>query len=463
MAGAGRPFSAKYLQDVLFRDLGLEPGIHLRVAYSGGMDSHALLHALVTLRNQGLVTVSALHANHGLTSYSDRWAEHCQAVCNDYAVQCHSERLRVTKRPQQSLEQNARRARYAWFADMITSASPVVTAHHGDDQAETVLLQLLRGGGVNGLAAMPAVRPLGLGRLIRPLLEVGRSTLYDYAKTHGLRWVEDPTNADTRLARNYLRQRIVPQLRQRWPEVSAGLGQLALQMGETGHLLDEMAEIDMTGCVLSGRRHVFGRGEVLSVSRINQLAPARARNVLRFWLRRQGFRAPPRRRLEALMAQCDCSTGGGLVTWGQAEIRRYRDGLYAMPVLATIDPTQMQRWDWSQTLDLQPPGLRLSADPVSSEGIAIRHIQGKTLALRWRSGGERVRLPGRRHRHKLKKVYQLAGIPPWERRLIPLIYADQEVAAVPGMFVFAPFAATQGESGVSICVQFLAGQQCHQL
>lgn len=459
MADAGRPFSATYLQNVLFGDLGLEPGIHIRVAYSGGVDSHVLLHALVTLRNQGLLTVSALHANHGLTHCSDLWVEHCQAVCKDYAVQCYSDRLRVTKRPQESLEQNARRARYAWFTEMVTSASPVMTAHHGDDQAETVLLQLLRGGGVNGLAAMPAVRQLGRGRLIRPLLEVGGSALYDYARTHGLQWVEDPTNADTRLARNYLRQRIFPQLRRRWPQVSTGLGQLALQMGETGHLLDEMAERDMMDCVLRGRRHVFGRDEVLSAAKINQLTPARARNVLRFWLRRQGFRAPPRRRLEALMAQRDGKTGGGLVTWGQAEIRRYRDGLYAMPVLAAVDPNHTRHWDWSQALDLQPPGLRLTADPVSSEGIAIRHIQGKRLALRWRSGGERVRLPGRSHRHKLKKVYQLAGIPPWERRLIPLIYAGQEVAAVPGMFVFAPFAATQGESGVSISVQLLAGQQ----
>ncbi|MDH3688310.1 MAG: tRNA lysidine(34) synthetase TilS [Gammaproteobacteria bacterium] len=455
MAQAGRTFSAESLQSVLFDQIELGRGCHVQVAFSGGLDSHVLLHALVSLRERGLVSVSALHANHMLVAESLDWEEHCRRICEGYKVPCQVERLNVSLAPGQSAEQQARRARYAWFSSQVTAACPLATAHHRDDQAETLLLQLLRGSGINGLVGMPVTRPLGTGLLMRPLLGFDRGALHHYAETVGLRWIEDPTNEDIGLDRNYLRHQVIPKLRMRWPQLPTVLQRVTQHMGDAKQILDGVAEADMKRCLRFGCPHLFGNDAVLSVSGINALSPARTRNMLRFWLRSQGFPVPSRSRLDQLIARCRCSQGQGdaLIAWNGTEVRRYRDGLYTMAKLAAGEPQGEVAWHWTQPLELVGAGLRLVATEVGGSDIAKRHITDGILTLRWRRGGERAQLPLRCHRHSLKKLYQTAGIPPWERRLVPLVYIGERLAAVPRVAVFAPFQANPTEAGVSIRVE----------
>ena len=213
-------FSPAILEAILVDRLGLTLATPLRVAYSGGIDSHVLLHALVALRQSATWRISAIHIDHGLQPASADWALHCRRVCSDLKIDCAVERIDVSRVKEDGVEAAARRARYACLGRRLAAGEALLTAHHRDDQAETLMLQLLRGSGIHGLAAMPEVAPFGVGRLARPLLSFTRAALKRYAACHGLEWIEDVSNEDTRLARNFLRRRVFPLLAERWPELA---------------------------------------------------------------------------------------------------------------------------------------------------------------------------------------------------------------------------------------------------
>lgn len=200
----------------------------LIVGYSGGLDSHVLLHGLAMHRPYWLTQkLEAIYVDHGLQTASAVWGEHCAEVCRDLNMPFRVLKIDARPVPGESPEAAARRARYAALAAELGFDSALLTAHHRDDQAETLLLQLLRGAGPYGLAAMPAVSRLGQGRLLRPFLEVDRAELLAYAGKHGLRWIEDASNTDTGFDRNYLRHRVLPLLRERWPAVNRTLSRSA--------------------------------------------------------------------------------------------------------------------------------------------------------------------------------------------------------------------------------------------
>lgn len=436
-------FSPTALGHVLFDRLHLAAHAPLKIAYSGGLDSHALLHALVVLRDTHALPLSAVHVDHGLSPQSAAWSRHCAAVCAALHVPLALETVQVNSDRGEGREAAARRARYAALARHVGPGDVLLTAHHQDDQAETLLLQLLRGAGVQGLAGMLAVTDFSAGRHLRPLLDVSRAALRDYAQSAGLHWIEDPSNRDVGYRRNLLRHEVLPLLTQQWPQVTASLARAAQHAGDAAELLNELAAADLCNCYCQDST------TVLSVSAVLRLTPARQRNVLRYWLRTRGFLAPTTQHLTALVSQLADTprSGHARYTWPGTELRRYRDQLQVMTPLTSPAPDLDVSWDLQQPLAMPQLGGRLQAVAVQGQGISRARLAHTTVRVRTRRGGEVCQLPGRAHHHKLKKLLQDEGVAPWQRERLPLIYADDQLVAVANLWVCVPYAATTGEAG----------------
>ena len=294
------------------------------IALSGGVDSVALLQAMreVAARHPGL-RLRVLHVDHGLQPASGEWAAFCRATCGRLSIPLDVLALRLAPRKGESVEAEARTARYAALAAALEPDECLLTAHHADDQLETVLLQLFRGAGVAGLAAMPSSAPLGPGRHLRPLLQVSREDLVEYAELHGLRWIDDPMNAEARFDRSYLRQAVLPAILARWPSAARTVGRSARHLATAQGLLESLAEIDAS-------RYLDDAG-TLAVAGLLQLPHDRRVNVLRWWIARQGLGLPSTARLESIVrdvlpARPDARP---VVEWPTGAVRRARGRLVA--------------------------------------------------------------------------------------------------------------------------------------
>lgn len=417
---------------------------HYWVAYSGGVDSLALLHALAALRDTLPGELGAVHVNHGLHAAAAEWAAHCTTVCRELGVPLVG--LTVDGRPGagDSPEAAARAARYAALERWLPAGHGLLTAQHRDDQAETLLLQLLRGSGVKGLAAMPEVAELGAGLLLRPLLAVSRHDLQAYADRQRLHWVEDPSNTDTGLDRNYLREHIVPELRRRWPAVAQTLARSAQHCAEAARILEQVAAADMVD--LAGPA-----GKTLALGGLQALAPERRRNVLRFWLHERCGALPSTAVLSRILHDILASRpdASPCVRWRGIEVRRYRDRLHLLRQAPERDPGRRLAWSLDGCLELPDAGGTLYASRASGHGLRVAAVAGP-VEVAFRQGGERCRPAGRAHHHSLKKLFQECAVPPWERPRIPLIYVGTELAAVAGFWVCEPFSAAPGEPGYAI-------------
>jgi len=298
------------------------PDARLCVALSGGVDSVALLHAVRALvSGEPRLTLRALHVDHGLQEQSTDWTAHCRMQCDGLGVSLRVLDLELDVPKGASVEAEARRARYAALAAALEPGECLLTGHHADDQLETVLLQLFRGAGVAGLAAMPARAPLGAGFHLRPLLQVERSQLETYGAASGLDWVEDPMNRESRYDRSYLRHAVLPAVHERWPALARTVGRSARHMAAAQGLLDVLAEVDGGPLV-----DVDGRLELASLVALSR---DRQVNVLRWWIVRQGLGVPSTARLESILrdvvpARDDAQP---VVTWPTGEVRRYRGRL----------------------------------------------------------------------------------------------------------------------------------------
>lgn len=442
---SGQRFGVDALARVLRETLRLTPHDPLYIAYSGGMDSHVLLHAAAGLRARAAWRVAAIHIDHGLQPPSSDWARHCAAACAALDVPCQTERIVVRDIAQRGPEDAARRARYAALARLLPPGGVLLTAHHRNDQAETLLLQLLRGAGVPGLAAMPAIAPFARGRLARPLLDFERPALAGYAAAHGLRWVEDASNRDTGPARNFLRERVWPVLETRWPQAAGRLAAAARHQGEAAQLLDALGALDLEACADTAGS--------LRISALGRLTPERQVNLIRTWIRRGGVPAPSEPVLRQVLARITRppQTRHAAVRWPGAEVRRYRDKLVLLGAAAAMPPDWEAVWDPEVALEIPGGVWRLRATPTVGAGIAQAHVAGKALHVRLRRGGERCRLRG--HRRKVKKLLQEAGIPPWERGQLPLVYLDGELAAIGDRWVCEPYEAGHGEPGFALVLE----------
>jgi len=415
------------------------------VAYSGGVDSHVLLHALVQIRDAlPCHNVSVVHINHGIHPDAELWARHCEMVCRDLGVPCETISITVQRQANYSLEAMARDARYDAFARLSCANDMLLLAQHQNDQAETVLLQLLRGSGVKGLAGMPVCTPFAQGWMARPLLAFGREALQQYAIARQLPWIDDPSNLDMAFDRNFLRHAVLPILRQRWPTLDATLTRVARHQADAADLLDVLAQQDLIPLATS-------EPAVLRINPLMRLQPMRQRNVLRYWLHRvcalplPGTAQLQRILDEVLPAAKDATP---LVHWPGAEVRRYRDTLHAMPPLPVLASDWQQHWDLQNSLHL-PTGGSLQVQPGEGVGLHKSDLE-QGVTIRYRRRGERCRLPGREHHHELKKLLQDWGVPPWQRDRIPLIYIGDQLAQVTGFCVCEPFAVKPGEIGLQI-------------
>jgi len=436
-------FSAAHLLDRLVQ---MPMVSRYRVAYSGGCDSHVLLHALASLRERLEVPLDAIHVNHGLSPQADAWSEHCRRTCESLDVPLIEVKVHAHPGLGESPEAAAREARYAAWRDLLETGDGLLLAHHQNDQAETLLLQLLRGSGVKGLSAMAVCSEFAAGWLGRPLLDYSREALCRYAEQQGLHWIEDPSNFDTDLDRNYLRHKLVPLLRERWPSANLTLSRAARHQAEAAMLLAELGEQDYRHC----------RSETddsLSVARLLTLNPARQRNLLRYWLAdRLGLPLPDSKHLkrivdEVLYASPDANP---LVSWAGVEVRRYGGFLYAMTTRPTPGQPVPLDWDPLQQPELHLPGQILRAEPRQGAGLSLAQIRQHGLRVGFRQGGEQCRPLGRGHRHELKKLMQEWRIPPWQRQQVPLLLIEGEIAQVVDYCLCESYAAQADEAGIVI-------------
>lgn len=437
-APAPPPDPALAVLEAVRRAAGARPG-PWRVGFSGGMDSTVLLDA--ARRVLAPERLAAVHVHHGLHPSAGAWEEHCREAARRLGVALDVRRAAVCAGGGSGgLEAAARRARYAAFRAALPAGGALLLAHHLDDQAETVLLRLLRGAGPAGLAAMrPETEVQGLG-VVRPFLALPRAVLREYAERRGLAWVEDPANADPAHARSYLRGEVLPRLVRRWPDAPAALAGFAERAGESAALLGALAAEDLER--LRGREPGTLRAEALAA-----LPPARAANALRAWLAgRHGGLPPSRRWLRTVIEEvagaapdrCPEARRGGV--W----VRRYRGDLHTGRTRDEPAPAELPaRTAWRLAAPLELPHGRLAA--VRACGAADLALSAArlpdTVEVRFRRGGERCRPAGRGHAKPLKHLLQELGAPPWTRAALPLVFVGERLACVPGLFVCEPFAA----------------------
>jgi tRNA(Ile)-lysidine synthase len=426
------PFSPDVLATSLHELVPGYPDAALAIALSGGVDSMALLHAARALAlTEPRLRLRAVHVDHGLQPASKEWAVHCRNLCERLQVPLTVIELALEVAKGDSVEAEARRARYAALASALEPGECLLTAHHADDQLETALLQLFRGAGVAGLSAMPRGAVLGKGLHLRPLLEVGRDQLVAYATVQGLEWVEDPMNTESRYDRAYLRHEVLPAVRARWPAVARTVGRSVRHFAEARSLLEALAEADGRVLVDPGGR--------LEIAGLAALSRERQVNVLRWWIVGQGLGVPAAARLESILrdvvpARDDAQP---TVTWPSGEVRRYRGRLYAMWPLGPLPPD-----DWQcpispgQAIELPCRLGSVVLQDDAGSGLAPEYLEGG-VALGFRSPGARMQPAGCRKPRTLKNLFQEAGIVPWMRPRLPLLHRDGELLAVANLWVAA--------------------------
>ena len=395
----------------------------LCVAFSGGPDSTALLHALAQLPATHAHGLRALHVDHGLHADSGAWADHCVHFCADLGLPCQVVRTRVETHRGEGMEAAARHARYTAFEQNLRPGETLLLAHHRDDQAETVLLKLLRGAGPEGLGGMRERRPLGRGELWRPLLrDISRAQLRDYVAQHHLPCIDDPSNADTRLARNHLRHEILPRIAAHWPQAvdsilhSATLNRAAADALRTQWLADFTTLHDAATGSLDAAGWLA-------------LAPALRQPLLDHWLHARGLPAPTTAQREQIERQCNARAGQSpCIRWRGAELHAWKGRLWAHAPRPAIDPDWQATWQ-GELLSLPDGGT-----------LALRNGHARLpipLVVRLRQGGERIKPAGDAHTRELRDLFQQAALPPWQRRACPLLHEGDTLLAVADRWISA--------------------------
>jgi tRNA(Ile)-lysidine synthase len=415
-------------------------GARLTLALSGGLDSIALLDLLATLAPQRALALDCVHVDHGLSPNAPDWARFSRAAARRYGLRCAVRKADLAPYRALGLEGAARAARYAILARLKSDF--LALAQHQDDQAETVLLQLVRGAGPAGLAAMPTVRAQALAGpigpvLFRPLLGATRAEIEDYARSRGLDWVEDESNADTRRARNLVRHRVMPLLREINPQAAANLARSASLMAEANEVLAAVAAHDAAD-------------GALEVATLAALSKPRAKNVLRWVLARAGAAVPDSTRLdEALRQLVEARADAAVrIPVGEAEVRRYRGRVWVVRPGPPVPRAFSARWPGGAVWRIPEFGGVLRFRRTRGRGLSAAAVATGSLEARARRGGERFRPDERRPRRMLKALLQESEIPPWDRSRLPLLHCDGELVWVPGIGVDARLRARPGEPGL---------------
>jgi tRNA(Ile)-lysidine synthase len=421
----------------------ISPGAHLVLGLSGGVDSVALLSILAGLASSLRFSLRAVHVNHGISPNAGGWAEFCARLCARFGVPLELAPVDIAPYRNLGLEGAARKVRYEVFSSV--DADFVVLAQHRDDQAETLLLRLLRGAGLRGLAAMPPMRSLAgtRAKLLRPLLDVPRAEIEAFARLHGLEWIEDESNADTVRQRNFLRHEVLPVLEGQFPAARAAIARAAANLGEARELLEALGQGDLENCA---------DGDAVDVPALLRLGEARAKNLLRYWCDREGIEPLSSLRLAELLRQlrksrADAQTS---IAAGKWKFLRYRDRLYLWRTASGLQRDMIEVWNGENALPLLALGGVLKFKPEEGRGLSVGRLRAGRVTVRLRQGGERLRLDPRRPRRTLKNLFQERGVPPWRRDRLPLVYCGDSLVSVPGIGDACEFRAEPGEAGLIV-------------
>jgi tRNA(Ile)-lysidine synthase len=433
-------------------------GDRLVAGLSGGIDSVVMLDLLRRAAAKMRFEIAALHVNHQINPAAAKWARFCGAYCRQIGIGLTV--IKVNVPLEYSLEAAARNARYAAFARL--PADFVVLAHNLDDQAETVLLQLLRGAGVKGVSAMPELRGRARGEkregkqslqsasrlsllasrfspsILRPLLDITRVEIEAYARARKLRWVEDDSNVDTGFDRNFLRHRLLPVIAERYPAYRKTLARASRNFAEAALLLDELARLDTPGAAPH-----------LKVADLRALTTVRAKNVLRYFLGTHGVTMPNETRLAECVRQVlEPRATGIAIDLGAHELRRFGSELRVVPKTPVPAADFSRQWQGEARLALPELGATLLMKKSRGAGLSLAKLQTAPVTVRLRTGGERLRPDARRPRRSLKNLLQEARLPPWLRARLPLLYCGDTLVYVPGIGIDTAFGAQGGEPAV---------------
>lgn len=404
------------------------------MALSGGIDSVVLLHLLAELKQTLHFRLSAVHVHHGLSEHGDEWARFCRRLCQQWQVAYEERRVTVRDKARESLEANARTARYQAIYEMMPTGAQLITAQHQDDQVESFLLAAKRGSGVAGLAAMPACKAFHSGQHCRPLLNCTREQIEAYAAKHQLTWVEDDSNQSRRFDRNFLRLEVMPLLRSRWPQVSRTIARSAQLCGEQQALLEQYIAKDLARCQY--------KDGSLQINELNSCSEPQRNGIFRLWLKQQGLLCPAAVRLTQIWQQVALANVSSEpnMQFKQYSIRRFQQRLYCVPTLAELpsepltlqvnqamslaDDTEICLMKASECQPNQSESMLITMAPLTaSSPVTIQYPKSMSLKV----------TPVNQRTQSLKKLLQGAALPPWLRSRIPLLYQGGQLLAVVGV------------------------------
>ncbi len=415
----------------------------LTLAFSGGLDSTVLLHALFKINKTLPFQLSAHHVHHGLSQHADEWADFCALTCANLRVPLTITKVNINKNSGFGIEATAREARY--LALLSAEAQFICLAHHQNDQAETLLLQLARGAGVKGLAGMAASN----GKLLRPLLDVPRSFLEAYATQHQLTFIEDESNADTKFNRNFMRHKVLPILEQSYPSIHQTLGRSAQNMAIASELLDELALLDAMQAGFDANQN-----SAIGLATFKNLSEARVNNCLRWWMAQNGLQMPSQQQLRQINQQLMHAKQDAAIELKVSEnlsLRRYQNRAY---LVQDLPPNAPINWLWQgEDVIHLPNKTQLIFSKQMGAGISLRKIENTTLCIKFREGNEHFKPELGRPRRSLKVMLQNHEMPPWQREQLPLIFMDETLVIIPNIGVDASLQASEDEMGLKVSWQ----------
>lgn len=408
------------------------------VAYSGGLDSHVLLHTLAEIQDELQLELIAVHINHQTSPHANTWQQHCHSTCTNYGIKLLTFTIDISEKNDQGAEALAREKRYAIFHDLLETNDLLMTAHHSNDQIETILLQLIRGCGPDGLVGMPYSRALGKGHLIRPLLNYERAKIHQYGLQESLHWVEDESNQSKQYDRNFLRHDILPNLLKRWPSLPQTIQRSATHQVAAKLLLDETSNNDLK--TVSDKTLTK-----INITKFLHLPIIRKTHVLRAWIKHNGFRTPSTQLIEKIDKEVIHAGNDRMpcLKWRGAEVRRYHKFLYIIQPLTTHNIKQSTTWDIAQPLQLGISYLKATAN--KGNGIKQSMLPSGTVLVKFRQGGEKIQLSDQTHPKRLKKLFNERKILPWLRDRLPLIFYRDELIAVADLWVAKKYSALPSE------------------
>lgn len=416
-------------------------------AYSGGLDSTVLLHLINRTAKEQKIPLLAIHIDHGLSPASKDWAKHCRTRCKEWKISFKTISLQLQREKNKSLEGTAREARYRALSRFVKKGEALFTAHHQEDQAETFLLRLLRGAGIKGLGSMTEIKPFSKGCLIRPFLNVPREAILNYAKKNHLSWIEDPSNQNIQLDRNFLRHELFPKLKIRWPAAVKTISRAAQHCREGERLLEEIGEQDLKEIRITSLLNLpdfFKSGILsrLSIEALKKLAIPRQTNAIRIWLNQHAQVSPTELQMkhifeELINSKIDAQPALYLEN---IELRRFNSEIYLLKRLKSFHIKKNYEWNLTEVLTL--PIGQLTPDLARD---VKKYLKG-TFSVRFRKGGEHFHPENRSRSQSLKKLFQEWGIPPWYRDQIPLLYSDEKLIAVLGYAFQKGLLPTEGGS-----------------